>query len=240
MSVQDDYRAKHPKSLALAERARKAIPGGITHDIRHLVPFPIYVERAPGQPQVGRRRPRVRRLLDGPRRAPAGPLPSGGGRGGAASRWRAAPTTGACHELEVRWAELVNAADPVRRADALHHRRAPRRRMMAMRLARAFTGRPEDRSSSPATSTAGTTPSWPPSTRRTRCRVSAGVPTATLDQVVIVPAQRPRGGRARLRATATSPPSILEPTGGQLGATPTIPGYPGRAARADHARTACC
>ena len=46
MSIHDDYRAKHPRAAALAERARAAIPGGITHDIRHLVPFPVYVERA--------------------------------------------------------------------------------------------------------------------------------------------------------------------------------------------------
>ena len=48
MSIQDDYRARHPKAQALAERARKAIPGGITHDIRHLVPYPVYVDRAAG------------------------------------------------------------------------------------------------------------------------------------------------------------------------------------------------
>ena len=48
MTIQDAYRASHPKSAALAERARAAIPGGITHDIRHLVPFPVYVERAAG------------------------------------------------------------------------------------------------------------------------------------------------------------------------------------------------
>ena len=48
MSIQDDYRAQHPKSAALTERARRAIPGGITHDIRHLAPFPVYVERAAG------------------------------------------------------------------------------------------------------------------------------------------------------------------------------------------------
>jgi len=32
------YRARHPKSAALYERARAVIPGGITHDGRHLKP----------------------------------------------------------------------------------------------------------------------------------------------------------------------------------------------------------
>src|SRR5439155_20293511 len=48
MTIQDEYRAKHARSAALWERARRSIPGGITHDIRHLIPFPTYVERAAG------------------------------------------------------------------------------------------------------------------------------------------------------------------------------------------------
>src|SRR3989304_286838 len=48
MTILEEYRARHPKSAALWERARTAIPGGITHDIRHLAPFPVYVERARG------------------------------------------------------------------------------------------------------------------------------------------------------------------------------------------------
>ncbi len=48
MTIHDEYRAKHTKSAALWERSRQSIPGGITHDIRHLAPFPTYVERAAG------------------------------------------------------------------------------------------------------------------------------------------------------------------------------------------------
>ena len=46
--VVETYRALHPKSAALYERARQVIPGGITHDGRHMVPFPVYMERALG------------------------------------------------------------------------------------------------------------------------------------------------------------------------------------------------
>src|SRR6266403_2119967 len=48
MTIQEEYRARHPRSAALAERARAAIPGGITHDIRHLAPFPTCIDRASG------------------------------------------------------------------------------------------------------------------------------------------------------------------------------------------------
>ena len=44
MTIVERYRAMHPKATALAERARRAIPGGVTHDIRHLVPHAIYVD----------------------------------------------------------------------------------------------------------------------------------------------------------------------------------------------------
>ncbi|HVQ77152.1 MAG TPA: aminotransferase class III-fold pyridoxal phosphate-dependent enzyme, partial [Candidatus Binatia bacterium] len=46
--VLDTYRAMHPKSAAMSERARRVIPGGVTHDGRHLTPFPVYAERAQG------------------------------------------------------------------------------------------------------------------------------------------------------------------------------------------------
>jgi glutamate-1-semialdehyde 2,1-aminomutase len=42
------YRRANPRSETLCARAEKRIPGGITHDIRHLRPFPLYVERAQG------------------------------------------------------------------------------------------------------------------------------------------------------------------------------------------------
>ena len=119
MSVQDDYRAKHPKSLALAERARKAIPGGITHDIRHLVPFPIYVERAAGSRKWD---------VDGHEYVDYwmghGSLFLGHCHPAAvkAVQEQMARGThmGACHAAEVRWAELVNQLIPCAELHALH------------------------------------------------------------------------------------------------------------------------
>src|SRR5207245_11606847 len=43
MTIHDEYRAKHAKSAALWERARRSIPGGLTPDIRPLSPFPTYL-----------------------------------------------------------------------------------------------------------------------------------------------------------------------------------------------------
>src|SRR5207302_1924140 len=139
MKIHDEYRAKHPKSAALWERARAAIPGGITHDIRHLTPFPIYVDRAQGPRKwdvdgheyvdywmghgalfLGHCHPAVVRAVQ--------------------EQMARSTHVGACHELEVRWAELVKELVPCAElvrftmsgTEATH---------LAMRVARAYTGR---------------------------------------------------------------------------------------------------
>src|SRR2546422_128125 len=140
-SVVDTYRALHPKSAALAARAQKVIPGGITHDGRHLSPFPVYIDRALGSHKwdvdgheyidywmghgalfLGHCHPAVVKAIQ--EQAPRG------------------THLGASHELEVRWAELVckliPSAEMVRftmsGTEATH---------LAMRIARAYTGRPQ-------------------------------------------------------------------------------------------------
>lgn len=221
MKIHEEYRARHPKSAALAERARAAIPGGITHDIRHLVPFPVYVERARGTRKwdvdgheyvdywmghgalfLGHCHPAVVAAVQ--------------------AQMARGTHPGACHELEVRWAELVNrlvpCAEQVRftmsGTEATH---------LAMRVARAHTGRTK------IVKLAGHFHGWhdgavagvnPPY----EVPMSAGVPGATLDQVLICPPNDVKAvGVAFERGDVAA--VILEPAGGQAGTTPTIPGY---------------
>src|SRR5437763_6730082 len=47
-SLTERFAAEFPKSRRLAERARTIFPDGVTHDNRHLEPFPIYIDRALG------------------------------------------------------------------------------------------------------------------------------------------------------------------------------------------------
>ena len=42
------YEEAFPNSRKLFEQAKGVFPNGVTHDLRHLEPFPIYVERANG------------------------------------------------------------------------------------------------------------------------------------------------------------------------------------------------
>jgi len=220
-SVIDTYRALHPKSEALYERARGVIPGGVTHDGRHLKPFPIYVDRAEGPLKwdvdgneyvdywmghgalfLGHCHPAVVKAI----------------------QQQAARGThlGASHELEVRWAELITklipSAEMVRFAmsgtEATH---------LGLRIARAYTGRPK------VVKFNGHFHGWhdgvvvavnPPF----EVPMSAGVPSGVLDQVLVCPPNDIKAVEALLERGDVAA-VILEPAGGQSGTTPTIPGY---------------
>jgi glutamate-1-semialdehyde 2,1-aminomutase len=220
-TVLDTYRARHPKSLALWERACTVIPGGITHDGRHLSPFPVYIDRAQGSRKWD---------VDGHEY-----IDYWMGHGAlflghchpavvAAVQEQAARGThlGACHELEVRWAELVSrlvpSAEMVRftmsGTEATH---------LAMRIARAYTGRPK------IVKFIGHFHGWhdgvvgavdPPYD----VPWSAGVPASTLEQVLLcapndIKAVEVLLGRGDVAGV------IMEPAGGGSGTIPTIPGY---------------
>ena len=152
--------------------------------------------------QVGRRRQRVHRLLDGPRRpllghstrrCEGGPGPD-----------RAGTHFGASHELEVRWAELVSrlvpSAELVRftasGTEATH---------LAMRLARAYTGRTRKIVRSRPLPRLARRRDARASTALRRSPMSAGVP-GVAGSVLMCPAND-MDAVETAAAAATSPPS---------------------------------
>jgi glutamate-1-semialdehyde 2,1-aminomutase len=221
VTILERYRTLHPKAAALSDRARAVIPGGITHDIRHLAPFPIYVDRASGVRKwdvdgheyidywmghgalfLGHCHPAVVKAIQG----------------------QAARGThfGASHELEIRWAELVQQLIPsgemvrftMSGTEATH---------LALRVTRAFTGK------SKIVKFHGHFHGWhdgvvagvhPPF----EVPLSAGVPGATLDQVLLCPPNDIKAVETLLERGDVAG-VILEPAGGQAGTTPTISGY---------------
>ncbi|HEX6293322.1 MAG TPA: aminotransferase class III-fold pyridoxal phosphate-dependent enzyme [Herpetosiphonaceae bacterium] len=48
MSIEAEYRARHPRSAALYDEALQHFPSGVTHDGRYMRPFPLAIERAAG------------------------------------------------------------------------------------------------------------------------------------------------------------------------------------------------
>ncbi|HEY4171507.1 MAG TPA: aminotransferase class III-fold pyridoxal phosphate-dependent enzyme, partial [Rhodopila sp.] len=133
------YEAMTPGSATLAAKARELMPSGLAHDSRHMDPYPIYVERAQGP---------VKWDVDGNRYVDYfgghGALILGHNNPTVMAAIHAALDRGthfgACHEQEVRWAELITqmvpSAERVRFTSS-----GTEATLMALRLARAYTGR---------------------------------------------------------------------------------------------------
>ena len=121
-TILDTYVRLHPGSAKLYEESSRVFPSGVTHDIRYLTPFPIFVESAAGSHKWDVDGNEYHRLRDGPRRALHGPRPPGDH---AAIVEQAAKGThyGANHRLEIEWGKLVQGAGPLRRGGALHQLR---------------------------------------------------------------------------------------------------------------------
>ena len=140
-TIESEYRARTQGSAKLFAEACKVIPAGLTHDSRTTLPYPIYVARASGPRKwdvdgneyvdyfgghgaliLGHSHPAVVEAVQ--RQVTLG------------THW------GASHELEVRWAQLVQRLVPCAErvrftasgTEASH---------LALRLARAYTGKPK-------------------------------------------------------------------------------------------------
>jgi glutamate-1-semialdehyde 2,1-aminomutase len=221
-SVFERYRRERPGSWARWERAGRVIPGGITHDSRHLAPFPLYVTRAAGPRKwdvdgheyvdywmghgalfLGHAHPSLVEAV--------------------ATQVERGTHYGACHDLEVEWAEwitrLVPSAELVRftmsGTEATH---------LALRLARATTGRPKivkftghfhgwhDGVS------AGVNPPY-------EIPMSAGIPGGVLGEVLLSPPNDIAALDRLVESRQDIAAVILEPAGGSAGTIPSDPGF---------------
>ena len=48
MTILDEFSTQFTGSCAMHARARAVLPGGLSHDIRHMRPFPVFVDRVDG------------------------------------------------------------------------------------------------------------------------------------------------------------------------------------------------
>ncbi len=139
MSIESRYVDLHPTSLRLHQRAGRVFPDGVTHDMRRSTPFPLYVAKAAGARKWDVDGNEIIDYVMGHGALLLGHLHP---EVMAAVQAQLALGThyGASHELEVRWGELVQRIVPS--AEKLRFTSSgTEATMMALRLARAFTGR---------------------------------------------------------------------------------------------------
>lgn len=219
MTIEQDYASARPASAALSARARKVLPSGVTHDGRYLQPFPIYVERAEaghkwdadghryidcvmghGALLLGHAHPEVTRAV--------------------AAQAAKGTHYGASHALEVEWAEriidIVPSAERVRFTSS-----GTEATLMALRLARAATGRPAllkfERHFH----------GWHDyvvANSHYAGKAPPGIPAATLQSVVVVPEEMALV-RETLAARSDIAAVIIEPSGPGAGTTPLARGF---------------
>ena len=221
LTIDEEYRQKFAGSGTLYERANGVIAGGITHDSRAFSPFPIYVDHADGARKwttdgvelldywmghgsllLGHNHPAVSEAI--------------------ALQVRRGTHYGACHELEIQWAELVHrlvpAAEKVRFTMS-----GTESTMLAMRDARAYTGKDK------ILRFQGHFHGWhdygmigyqPPFETPT----SAGIPAGVVDSMVVARPNDLDHVRELLDGGDVAG-VILEPNGGGWGAIPTSPEF---------------
>ena len=139
LSIDQEMYERMAGSAELYEQAKETFPSGVTHDSRYAKPFPIYVTRAAGSRKwdvdgneyvdyygghgalmLGHCHPAVTQAV--------------------IEQAQKGTHYGACHELEVKWGQLIQQIVPS--AEAVKFTSSgTESTMLAIRLARAFTGR---------------------------------------------------------------------------------------------------
>jgi glutamate-1-semialdehyde 2,1-aminomutase len=229
------YRQTSPRSRALHERAVKAMPGGTTRTTTYFDPYPVYIERGEGcrvwdadgveridmignytAMILGHSHPKIVEAI----------------------RAQAARGTGfaAANQLEVELAELlcerVPSLDAVRFCNS-----GTEATMFAMRLARAFTGRPKiarmeggyhgthdyaEVSTHPAAGEGG------PADEPEPVADSLGTPAWAIEEVVVLPFNHPDAAERIIRREGSALAAVIvEPiigAGGVIAATPEFLG----------------
>ena len=139
MSIESRYVDLHAGSRRLHERAARVFPDGVTHDMRRTAPFPLYVAGASGSRKTDVDGNEIIDYVMGHGALLLGHLHPAV-MAAVAAQAQLGTHYGASHEGEVRWGELVQrlvpSAERVRFTSS-----GTEATMMAVRLARAHTGR---------------------------------------------------------------------------------------------------
>ncbi|HET9971016.1 MAG TPA: aminotransferase class III-fold pyridoxal phosphate-dependent enzyme [Streptosporangiaceae bacterium] len=211
----EEWAAANPRSGSLSKRARRVLPGGVTHDVRRAAPFPLAVARAEGARKWDLDGHEIICYVMG-----HGALLLGHCAPEVVAAVQHQATLafhpGACHELECEWAELVAGLVPS--AELVRFTSSgTEATLLALRLARAATGRER------VVKLAGHFHGWHDQVSfgtdaPFRGPDTAGVPGVLGQAVTVVPADA--GAAADALAGRDVAAVILEPSGAAWGTVP--------------------
>ncbi len=210
------------ESAAWYARARAVFPAGVTHDNRRVSGEPVYLDHAAGSHKWD---VDGREYIDywmGHGALLLGHTPPAIVEAVAAQIARGTHLGGSS-PLEVRWGELIQRLVPSAERVAFTSS-GTEAVMLALRLARAATGRPK------ILKLAGHFHGWSdPMTAGFQLPydvpVSIGVPPGVLADIVVVPPNNPAALEAALVGDPAIAAVILEPTGASYGTVPLVDGY---------------
>jgi glutamate-1-semialdehyde 2,1-aminomutase len=219
MTILETYERLHTRSAALYRRACERLPSGLTHDARRAEPFPLYVERSAGARKWDVDGHEVIDYWTG-----HGALLLGHGHPDVVAAVQAQVVRGthfgAEHALILRWAELVQQLFPS--METLRFTASgTEATMLAVRLARAFTGR------TLIVRFAGHYHGWQDTLMHGMdldLTPPAGLPPGLLDSTLVLPAE-PGQVEQVLHERDDVAAVILEPTGASYGTVPLPAGF---------------
>ena len=216
-TVTEEYHAKHRRSAELFREAQELFPDGVTHDTRYATPFPITATHGKGSRKWD---------VDGNEYIDYvmghGALLLGHSHPDIVSAvaQQAARGThlGASHVLEQDWARLVRRLIPsavkVRFTSS-----GTEATMMALRLARAFTGKPR------VIKFEEHFHGWSDYLLAGSGRGTGGIPETTWGAMRVLPPNDIGAVEATLRDDSGVAAIILEPTGAHMGRLPVQPEF---------------
>ncbi|VTR97403.1 aspartate aminotransferase family protein [Tuwongella immobilis] len=216
-SILERYHEAFPKSYQRYQEAQTLFPSGVTHDMRYIEPFPVYIDRAKGSRKWTIEGHELIDLWSGHGALILGHAPDG--VVSAVQQQMARGThLGGCHELEIAWGKqvlrMLPGAERIRFTGT-----GTEATLMALRLCRLYTGRPK------FLKFAGHFHGWhdfvaPAADPPYEQPVVPGI----VDEVARNTVTIPPNDIELLERTLASDPQIgaliLEPTGGHWGAVP--------------------
>jgi glutamate-1-semialdehyde 2,1-aminomutase len=211
-TILEEYIARHPGSAQRYAEAVQLFPSGVTHDNRYAEPFPLYITHGVGPHKWDVDGNEYIDYVSG-----HGALILGHSHPAIAAavseQMNRGTHLGACTDEEVRWARAIKALMPSVEKMRFHSS-GTEATLMAMRLARAYTGKNK------VIKLQDHFHGWHDYAMAGSDRAAPGIPPETWASMVVVPSGDLKAVEDALNRDPDIAALILEPTGAHYGQLP--------------------